>query len=229
MIGTEEVEARAVVGASRSHAAAIATEPRIEPELRPRILPTLEPGPARLDAWIERARRDEPGAWAHLYRLHYDDVYRYVLYLHGDGTSAEDLVQETFVRAMRGIAGYRGQASFSTWLHRIAINVVRRHWRRTSARQRTAEGFAWTTEQRRAPSPEDVHADATRARALLSALELLPAKLREAFVLRDLVGMPSSEAARLLDISPGHLAVRSHRARAKLHAVLVERGWAGCS
>ena len=185
---------------------------------------------ARLEAWIEQARDDRPGAWAHLYRLHYDDVYRYVLYLQGDdGANAEDLAQETFVRARRGIAGYRGQASFSTWLHRIAINVVRRHWRRSSAQQRTAEGFAWATEQRRAPSPEDVHADATRARALLTALEELPPKLREAFVLRDLVGMPPREAARLLEISPGHLAVRSHRARAKLHSVLAERGWAGGS
>lgn len=184
---------------------------------------------ARLDAWIEQARADRPGAWAHLYRLYYDDVHRYVLYLQGDGANAEDLVQETFVRAMRGLAGYRGQASFSTWLHRIAINVVRRHWRRSSAQQRTAEGFARATEQRRAPSPEDVHADATRARALLTALEQLPPKLREAFVLRDLVGMPPCEAARLLDISPGHLAVRSHRARAKLHSVLVERGWVACS
>jgi RNA polymerase sigma factor (sigma-70 family) len=60
----------------------------------------------------------------------------------------------------------------------------------------------------------------------LTALETLAPKLREAFVLRDLLGMASSEAAQLLDISPGHLAVRSHRARAKLREVLTERGWA---
>lgn len=180
---------------------------------------------ATLHAWIERAQRNDSEAWAYLYRQHYADVHRHVLYLQGDVAIAEDLVQETFVRAMRGIGGYRGQASFSTWLHRIAINVVRRHWRRTSTRRRTVEGLARTTGQRRVPSPEDVHADAIRARALLSALEQLAPKLREAFVLRDLMGLPSGEAAELLDISPGHLAVRSHRARAKLREVLAARGW----
>jgi RNA polymerase sigma-70 factor (ECF subfamily) len=213
MTGRPVVELRVVEGGTSSHEPTIAPEP--------------EPSEATLGAWIEQARRDEPEAWAHLYRRHYDEVYRYVLYLQGDSAIAEDLVQETFVRAMRGMRGYRGQASFSTWLHRIAINVARRHWRRTSARQRTVEGFARATGgQGRAPSPEDVHTDASRARALLTALETLAPKLREAFVLRDLLGMASSEAAQLLDISPGHLAVRSHRARAKLREVLTERGWA---
>lgn len=185
-----------------------------------------EPSSDAAEAWIERARHDDPHAWARLYRLHYDEVFRYVLYLQGDSATAEDLVQETFVRAMRGIAGYRRQASFSTWLHCIAVNVVRRHWRRTSARRRTVESFARATGQRRAPSPEELHTDTVRARALLSALDQLAPKLREAFVLRDLMGMPSSEAAQLLGISPGHLAVRGHRARAKLRDVLSARGWA---
>lgn len=216
MTGRPGVELRVVEGGSSSHDS-------IEPSIDPPIDPS--PSDATLQAWIERARRDEPEAWAHLYRAHYDDVHRHVLYLQGDVAIAEDLVQETFVRAMRGISGYRGQASFPTWLHRIAINVVRRHWRRTSARRRTVEGFARATAQRRVPSPEDVHTDTTRARALLSALEQLAPKLREAFVLRDLMGLPSNEAAELLDISPGHLAVRSHRARAKLREVLTARGW----
>jgi RNA polymerase sigma-70 factor (ECF subfamily) len=211
--GLPGVELRVVEGGNSSHDSV--------PEL------PIEPAPsdATVHAWIERARRDDPKAWDHLYRRHYDDVHRHVLYLQGDSAIAEDLVQETFVRAMRGIGGYRGQASFATWLHRIAINVVRRHWRRTSTRRRTVEGFARATGQRRVPSPEDVHAEAIRARALLSALEQLAPKLREAFVLRDLMGLPSSEAAELLEISPGHLAVRSHRARAKLREVLTARGW----
>lgn len=210
MTGRPGVELRVVEGGSFPH------DPVPAPPL----------SDVTLHAWIERARRDEPEAWDHLYRACYDDVHRHVLYLQGDVAIAEDLVQETFVRAMRGIGGYRGQASFTTWLHRIAINVVRRHWRRTSARRRTVEGFARATAQRRSPTPEDAHTDATRARALLSALEQLAPKLREAFVLRDLMGLPSNEAAELLDISPGHLAVRSHRARAKLREVLAARGWA---
>lgn len=180
---------------------------------------------AGADADLEEARRGDAQAWARLYRAHYDDVYRYVLYLQGDPAIAEDLVQETFVRAMRGIGGYRREASFGTWLHRIAVNVVRHHWRRT-ARRRTTEGLARATATRRATTPEDEHTDATRARALLAALDQLAPPLREAFVLRDLLGMASSEAARLLGISPGNLAVRNHRARAKLREVLTARGWA---
>lgn len=175
---------------------------------------------------IDRARRRDEAAWSSLYRAHYDDVYRHVLYLHGDIPSVEDLVQETFVRAMKGIRGYRGDASFSTWLRRIALNVVRRHWRRTGSHRRTIERFAVVEGDRRAASPEEHHAHESRARAMLAALEHLTPRLREAFVLRDLLGMASSDAAALLGISPGHLAVRGHRARAKLREVLVARGWA---
>ncbi len=193
-------------------------------------LPALEaragaPEGPHLEPWVERARLDEPGAWTHLYRRYYPHVLRDMAQRVGDGAMAEDLAQETFVRAMRGIAGYRGQASFATWLRRIALNVARRHWRCTSTRRRTAEGLAHAAEPSLTPSPEDAHTQATRARALLSALDELPPKLREAFVLRDLEGLAPCEAARRLAISPGHLAVRSHRARAKLHAELAARGW----
>jgi RNA polymerase sigma-70 factor (ECF subfamily) len=208
-MGRPQVELRLVEGGSGSRSSTVEHE---------------DPG-AGVDADVEEARRGDAQAWARLYRGHYDEVYRYVLYLQGDAAIAEDLAQETFVRAMRGIGGYRREASFSTWLHRIAVNVVRRHWRRT-ARRRTTEGLARAAAQRRAASPEDVHTDATRARALLAALDQLAPQLREAFVLRDLLGMPSSEAARLLGISPGNLAVRGHRARAKLRDVLTAGGWA---
>jgi len=184
-----------------------------------------QPSSIDTQAWVERAQQCDDEAWDWLYRRHHDDVYRHVLYLQGDAAIAEDLTQETFVRAMKGIRGYRHRASFSTWLQRIAINVVRRHWRRTRSRQRTVDRFAQVASDAQAPSPEDRHADASRARALLSALDELPPKLREAFVLRDLMGMPSNEAADVMGISPGHLAVRGHRARAKLRCLLAECGW----
>lgn len=187
---------------------------------------STKPGPGEEREWVERARTHDEQAWSRLYRAHYDEIYRYVLYLHGDAPSTEDLVQETFVRAMKGIRGFRAEASFTTWLHRIALNVVRRHWRRTRSRRSTAERFAVISADRSAASPEDRHTDEHRARALMSALERLPPKLREAFVLRDLMGMASSEAAQLLGISPGHLAVRGHRARTKLRELLAQQGWA---
>ena len=68
-------------------------------------------------------------AWSRLYQDHYERVYRHVRALTGDAGLSEELVQETFVQALLKIASFDGRSMLSTWLHGVAINVVRNHWR----------------------------------------------------------------------------------------------------
>jgi len=80
---------------------------------------------AQCSALVARAQGGDMEAFDELYRLHRDKVYSLCLNLCGDRERAQDLLQETFVRGWRGLQGFRGQSAFSTWLHRVAVNVCR--------------------------------------------------------------------------------------------------------
>ena len=100
--------------------------------------PTAEHGGAPDDeaTLIERARRDDMTAWALLYRRHHGSVLRHVLHMTGKSSAAEDLVQETFARALVALPSFSGRSAFRTWLHGIAINLVRNDYRSTQRAQR---------------------------------------------------------------------------------------------
>lgn len=177
---------------------------------------------------VALAREGNRDAWARLYQQHFDQILRHLTYLVGDPQLAEDLTQEAFVRGYKAAATFRGEARFTTWMSRIATNVARRHLRRASVRQRTWLGFASLV--RTNPERVDIeqtYEDEVRTKVLYRALDTLPVQLREAFVLRDLMGMPPAEAADNLGITKGNLAVRAHRARTQLSAELARRGWGG--
>ncbi len=166
-------------------------------------------------------------AWARLYHASYDQLYRQLRYLAGEGPLAEELLQETFAQAMASRARYDGRRPFRSWLHGIALNVVRKHWRksrnrdRAHARMEMAGGFG----PGRTPDPGDVHVRRERSRMLYMVLDDLPERLREAFILQEIQGLSPSEAAGLLDLSRGNLAVRVSRARVRIREELARRGW----
>lgn len=173
-----------------------------------------------------RAARGDGDAWVLLYAETFDDLYRHIGYLTHDAQTAEDLTQETYARAFVCLPGFRGRSSFSTWLYGIAMNVVRRYWRDQRRRARAYDRLQQELALR--PPTRDVSSEflrAQRARALLAVLEELPDKLREAYVLCDLRQLPRVEAARQLGITPGNLAVRASRARARIRAELSRLGW----
>lgn len=179
-------------------------------------------------ALVERARGGDIDAWARLYREHFERVLKHVVYLTGDVSAAEDLVQETFARAYVGLPRFAARASFVAWLRGITINVVRKQWRsryrgdhalaQLEALGRGAPGGAAT-------DPEGVHLRQRRAEVLLAVLAVLPESLREAFVLCDMQEMTTEEAAAALGVSPGNLRVRATRARARIRGELVRLGW----
>jgi len=162
---------------------------------------------------------------------HGDVVYSVLRRLVGSPDLAEELAQETFVRAYEGLDGFRGESGFRTWLVQIAINLVRDR-RRAARRSPTvvsleelrARSSSDADPPERRPSVEPIGMLAQRevATRLERELERLPADYREAFVLKHIEGMPYEQIARVTGQSIGCLKVRVHRARARLREALAD-------
>jgi RNA polymerase sigma-70 factor (ECF subfamily) len=173
-----------------------------------------------------KAGPDRMDAWARLYQEYHTRIYRHVRFLVGNDAATEDVVQEVFARALVSLHAFDGRSSFSTWLHGIAVNVVRNHWRShrntETAHQRlrdivVARGGAHEIDR--------AHLCRRRAEVVYALLEDLPEHLREAFVLRDLEGFSPAEAATQLGITAGNLSVRVTRARERIRRELERIGW----
>jgi RNA polymerase sigma-70 factor (ECF subfamily) len=178
---------------------------------------------------VTRARGGDTTAWARLYQDHFDRLYRSMYAMVGDRALAEDVVQETFARALVSLTRYDGRARFSTWLHAIAQNVVRKFWRKQGRKERSHDRLAVQIESvRDRTSGSDVegeHLTRRRAHVLETIVADLPEHLREAFVAVDVLALPAAEAAARLGITEGNLRVRATRARARIRETLVELGW----
>jgi RNA polymerase sigma-70 factor (ECF subfamily) len=137
------------------------------------------------------------------YRLHSDSVYSYLVSLCRDRSQAEDLMQDTFVRATRALGGYRG-GSPRAWLFSVARSVYLDDLRRRARRPVLVE------ERDSAAAPD---ADLVEQDAIERALRRLPERQRTALLLSDRVGLTGSEVAAALGISEGAARVLVHRAR----------------
>ncbi len=179
------------------------------------------------EALALRARDGDLGAWSEVYARHYGRLLRQLRHLTGDLAVAEELAQETFAQAMASRARYEPDRSLDAWLSGIALNMARKHWRsRQSAQKAHARLECVTAVSGAGPAlPDRLHLQRERSRVLYAVLAELPEPLREAFTVRELQGLSTDEAARLLAISPGNLAVRISRARARIGAALRALGW----
>lgn len=164
------------------------------------------------------ARTDE-GARAELVRMAYAQVWRLCAGL-ADGASADDLAQETFLRAIKALGGYRGEASARTWLLSIARHTCLDELRaRQRRRRRSARYHAlWSTGGAAATTSPDASQESTVA-DLLSRLE---PERRTAFVLTQLLGLTYEEAAAVCVCPTGTIRSRVARARAELVALVGE-------
>lgn len=185
----------------------------------PHQAPSLE------QALVERARSGDGPAWARLYQLHFDGLYRDLLFLVEEPTAAEELVQETFASALVSLHRFDRRARFGTWLRAIGHNLVRNHWRSRVRRGRAYERLERSSALHAGPDVEALHLREQRARVLSHLLTTLPASLREVFVLRDVQGIAVDEVAERLGISAINVRVRANRARARLRAELERLGW----
>jgi len=158
-------------------------------------------------AEVARAAAGDVCAFEALYRTHLPRVHGLVRRMTG-GRDADELTQDVFVRVWQKLGTFRGDASFTTWLHRLAVNVVIERFRTEQTRRARLHdsGTAFDTIAAPRETP-DLGFD------FETALEKLPDGAREIFVLHDVEGYKHNEIAALLEISPGTSKAQLHRAR----------------
>jgi RNA polymerase sigma-70 factor (ECF subfamily) len=164
---------------------------------------------------VRRVLQGETELFEILMRRYNQRLYRIARGFVREASEAEDIAQEACVSAFQSLPGFRHEASFSTWLTRIAVHEALARVRR----RRRFVPFELETQKRKAerqPGPER-SAESRELGALLSeAVDSLPRRLRSVFVLRDVEGLSSEEAATALGISTVNVRVRLHRAKALL-------------
>ena len=175
-----------------------------------------------------------PDAFDKLYRDHVDLVYRYAYRLCGDIESANDLVQETFLNAFRGMNAFRGDARVSTWLYTIASRAamrLRRKRKGAPERELSLEEFIPTSDgefRLQIPieglTPEQALENKELREALDQAITKLPKKYRIALVLRDMEGLSAKEVSGIMGLSERAVKSRLHRARLFVRRELSGRG-----
>ncbi|MEU2024328.1 sigma-70 family RNA polymerase sigma factor [Streptomyces sp. NPDC016469] len=169
-------------------------------------------------AWALAARRGDRQAAEAFIRCLHRDVVRYVAHLSADPQSAEDLAQDTFLRALRTLHRFEGRSSARTWLLAIARRAVIDDFRRAAARPLLADTDDWrTTVERAQPIGLPGFEDGVALRQLLSAL---PHDRRQAFVLTQLLGLSYAETAQVTGCPVGTVRSRVARARTALTAQL---------
>jgi RNA polymerase sigma-70 factor (ECF subfamily) len=155
-------------------------------------------------------------------------IYNVALRVTGQPDEAEEVLQETFINACRGVENFQGRSSLSTWLYRIATNNGLMRLRRRQVPSASLEAFSLDPEAEFMPrqledwewNPEAVTLTDELRQVMDEAVASLPDSLRTAFILRDLEDLSTKEAAEVLGISPGSLKVRLHRARLVLREYL---------
>ncbi len=179
---------------------------------------------------LARARDGDRRAFGTLVRKYQRRVYATAYHVTGNHSDADDVVQETFVRAYRKLASFDGRAEFFTWLYRVAVNTSLNHLRRRR-RVHLGEGEDAAARDNRASPGHDPREWAElgqRMRAVLAAMAELSAKLRVTLVLATIEGLPYREISQVLEIPEGTVAWRVSEARKQLRARLdVDRAPAG--
>ena len=173
--------------------------------------------PALLDA----CRRGDRDALRALYEAHKDRVYSVAFYFfHGDAATAADMTQQVFLKVIRQLGGYRGESSFSTWLHRIVVTTCVDRTRQMRREPMPAEPATLDGLEHPAVSHEDQFARGELAQSVQRAIAALPAKLRIAILLRYFDDLSYSEMATALHCSAGTVASRLSRAHRLLARTL---------
>jgi RNA polymerase sigma-70 factor (ECF subfamily) len=173
---------------------------------------------------IQRAQLGDAAAFECIYRLHSGRVYALCSRMLGNRSEAEDLTQEAFLGVFRKIRTFRGEAAFSTWLHRIAVNLVLMRLRKKSSLDSLPEG---PDIDRNGPREElggpDLQLAGTIDRLNLQrAMDRLAPRHKMVVELHDIQGYKHKEIAQIMDWSIGNSKAQLHRARRRLRELLHE-------
>jgi RNA polymerase sigma-70 factor, ECF subfamily len=168
---------------------------------------------------IARAQSGDEQAFAGLFDTHKRRVYSLCLRMTGNTAEAEDLSQEAFLQLFRKISTFRGESAFSTWLHRLVVNVVLMHLRKKGLQQVSLDEVDTSQEE---PVKRDYGEDDRRLMGSIDRISLarsiadLPPGYRAVFVLHDMEGYEHNEIAQILNCSIGNSKSQLHKARMKL-------------
>jgi RNA polymerase sigma-70 factor, ECF subfamily len=183
-----------------------------------------QPGDALEAGLIERAKQGDAEAFQGLYDKHKRRVYSLCLRMTSNTAEAEDLTQEAFLQLYRKIGTFRGESAFSTWLHRLSVNVVLMHLRKKSLPVVSLEETTQVSEEdtpKKDFGAEDLALAGSIDRLQLQkAVDDLPPGYRTIFVLHDVEGYEHNEIAAIVGCSIGNSKSQLHKARMKLRDLL---------
>jgi len=174
---------------------------------------------------LRLAQHGDVVAFEGIYRLHSRKVYTLCLRMVGDRTEAEDLTQEVFLQLFRKINTFRGESAFSTWLHRMSVNIVLMRLRKKNRADRSFEAIRNPEEQSSTPSKEfggpDLRLNGVADRITLeTAINELAPGYKAMFILHDVQGYNHDEIAEMFGCTPGNSKSQVHRARVRLRELL---------
>jgi len=173
---------------------------------------------------IERAKQGDGEAFQALYEKHKRRVYSLCLRMTANTAEAEDLTQEAFLQLFRKIATFRGESAFSTWLHRLSVNVVLMHLRKKGlpvvSLEETTQGGEEDSPKRDFGAQDLALAGSIDRMQLQKAVDDLPPGYRTIFVLHDVEGYEHNEIAEIVGCSIGNSKSQLHKARMKLRDLL---------
>jgi len=170
---------------------------------------------------IARVRNGEGAAFEKLMRRYNQRIFRTARAVLRDEAEAEDVVQETFVRAFRHLEQFEERSSVGTWLTRIAVNEALSRLRRSQrfnvldSETNQEEGGSYSVESKQ-PGPEEQASSQELRSVLTAAIDSLSQELRTVFVLREIEGLSTLETSEALQLSSEAVRVRFHRARQAL-------------
>ena len=176
---------------------------------------------------IRLSQQGDAAAFERIYRLHSRRVYSLCLRMVGNTAEAEDLTQEAFLQLFRKIATFRGESAFSTWLHRLAVNVVLMKLRKKSGTETSLEEVTEPDEEAGGPRRDFGAPDLTLTGSidrlnLQRAVGQLPPGYKAVFVLHDMQGYEHNEIAKIMGCSIGNSKSQLHKARMRLRELLHE-------
>ncbi len=163
---------------------------------------------------VTAAARGDRSAFERVYRTHVDRVYSLCVRMLGDRVLADEVTQDVFVRVWQKLPGFRAESAFSTWLHRVAVNVILSRRKSTGIHQGRQADETALDEAPSKPLPVGDRLD------LEQAIAGLPNGARKVFVLHDVEGFTHEEIGDQLGITPGGSKAQLHRARMLLRAAL---------
>jgi RNA polymerase sigma-70 factor (ECF subfamily) len=172
------------------------------------------------EALVARAQEEDERAFGELIERYETKVYSLALKMLRNPEDAEDVLQDTFLRAYRGLKSFKGHSTFSTWIYRITANSALMKLRKkqlptvsiedADERETPINIADW------APGPVEQLLNQETQEAMADAIEALPAEFRQVFVLRDVEGLSNADVAEILDLSVAAVKSRLHRARLKI-------------